>query len=101
MAFLLVFKLLFSIFKRTLSASFDEYYSIRYISGTLEVTKINVTIRIEPDRWTGNVYDGTEKQTGFTNPGKGIADYIMISHDDYADEYLDDVWDAAKGKLKG
>ena len=34
------------------------YYSVRYISGTLEVTKINVSIRVEPDRWIGNIYDG-------------------------------------------
>ncbi len=71
-----------------------DYYTIRYISGTLEVTKINVTIRVEPDRWTGNVYDGTVKKTGFTNPGKGIADYVLISHEGYAEEYLDDIWAA-------
>ena len=71
-----------------------NYYTIRYISGTLEVKKINVNIRIEPDRWTGNVYDGTVKKTGFTNESKGIADYVMISHEGYAEEYLDDVWAA-------
>ena len=36
-----------------------NYYKVRYISGTLEVKKITVTVRVEPDRWVGNVYDGT------------------------------------------
>ncbi|MBR0374345.1 MAG: InlB B-repeat-containing protein, partial [Mogibacterium sp.] len=70
----------------------SNYYVFRYISGTLEVTKINVTIRIEPDRWTGNVYDGTFKKTGFTNGSKGIDDYVMISHDGYKRQYRDVIW---------
>ncbi len=80
------------------NATGQPYYTVQYVSGTLEVTKINVTIRIEPDRWTGNIYDGTEKKTGFTNPSKGIADYVIISHEGYAAEYLDDVWEAVKSK---
>ncbi|MBQ6003909.1 MAG: InlB B-repeat-containing protein, partial [Clostridia bacterium] len=76
--------------------STPDYYNIRYISDTLEVTKINVTIRVEPDRWTGNVYDGTVRKTGFTNGSKTEADYIIISHADYAREYLDDIWDVIK-----
>ncbi|MBR0456182.1 MAG: InlB B-repeat-containing protein, partial [Firmicutes bacterium] len=76
----------------------SNYYSIRYISGTLEVTRINVTIRVEPDRWTGIKYDGTEYQAGFTNPNKGIEDYIMISHDGYKEAYLEDIWNAVKAK---
>ena len=75
-----------------------NYYTVRYISGTLEVTKINVTVRIEPDRWTGNPYTGEEYKTGFTNPGKGIADYVMISHDGYKTAYLNTIWDTVKGK---
>ncbi|MBR5113768.1 MAG: InlB B-repeat-containing protein, partial [Oscillospiraceae bacterium] len=81
----------------TVSTGSGGYYKVTYISGNLEVTKINVTIRVEPDRWTGNVYDGTYKKTGFTNPNKGIADYVMISHDGYKTEYLDDVWNIVKG----
>ncbi len=76
----------------------SNYYAIRYISGTLEVTKINVTIRIEPDRWTGNVYDGTEKKTGFTNASKSVGDYIIISHEGYKNSYLSQIWDAVKAK---
>ena len=76
----------------------DNYYTIRYISGILEVTKINVTIRVEPDRWVGNIYDGTEKKTGFTNPNKGIADYVIISHAGYAEKYLNDIWAAVVSK---
>ncbi|MGI6221720.1 MAG: MBG domain-containing protein [Coriobacteriales bacterium] len=76
----------------------SNYYAFHYISGTLEVTKINVTIRIEPDRWTGNVYDGDVKEAGFTNPNKGIADYVIISHAGYKTEYLDDVWNVVKSK---
>ena len=64
----------------------DNYYLFRYISGTLEVTKINVTVRIEPDRWVGIIYDGTSRKTGFTNAGKGIEDYVMISHDGYKEQ---------------
>ena len=45
----------------------DNYYTVRYISGTLEVTKINVTVRIEPDRWPGNQYTGDVYKTGLTN----------------------------------
>nr|MBQ4457161.1 InlB B-repeat-containing protein [Clostridia bacterium] len=73
-------------------ANDSDYYSIKYISGTLEVTKINVTIRIEPDRWTGNTYDGTVYKTGFTNGSKGVADYILISHEGYKEQYLDSIW---------
>ncbi len=75
-----------------------NYYKVRYISGTLEVTKINVTIRVEPDRWTGAKYNGTPYKTGFTNPSKGVADYVIISHAGYKTEYLDDIWDAITGK---
>ena len=75
-----------------------DYYLVRYIKGTLEVTQINVTIRIEPDRWTGARYNGSEYKTGFTNPDKGVEDYVMISHEGYKAEYLDDVWDAVKDK---
>ncbi len=75
-----------------------NYYKVRYISGTLEVTKINVTVRIEPDRWVGNSYSGVPYKTGFTNPTKGIADYILISHEGYAAEYLDDIWNIVKAK---
>ena len=56
-----------------------NYYKVRYISGTLEVTKINVTIRVEPDRWTGAQYNGTLYKTGFTNPNKGVEDYVMMN----------------------
>ncbi|MBO4819702.1 MAG: InlB B-repeat-containing protein, partial [Firmicutes bacterium] len=74
-------------------AGVNDYYSVHYLSGALEVTKINVTIRIEPDRWTGNVYDGTVYKTGFTNGTKTSIDkYVMISHDGYKSQYLDDVW---------
>ncbi len=72
----------------------ENYYTVRYISGTLEVTKINVNVRIEPDRWTGNVYDGTVRKTGFTNTGKGIEDYVAISHDGYKAQYLNTIWAA-------
>ena len=76
----------------------ENYYKIRYISGTLEVTKINVTVRVEPDRWTGNIYDGTVKMAGFTNRTKNIEDYVIISHDGYKAEYLDDIWSAVISK---
>ena len=70
----------------------DGYWAVRYISGTLEITAINVTVRIEPDRWTGAIYNGEEYKTGFTHPKKGIADYVMISHEGYASEYRDEIW---------
>ena len=71
----------------------SNYYSIRYISGTLEVTTVNVTIRIEPDRWTGIVYDGKEYKAGFSNSTKpNIADYVIISNDGYKDKYLNEIW---------
>ena len=76
----------------------ERYYKVRYISGTLTVDKINVTVRIEPDRWTGVTYDGTEKKAGFTNSSKTVENYIMISHAGYKAEYLDDIWDAVKEK---
>ncbi|MBR2571182.1 MAG: InlB B-repeat-containing protein, partial [Clostridia bacterium] len=77
-----------------------NYYKVSYLSGTLTVTQINVTIRVEPDRWTGVVYDGTEYKAGFTNPDKTTVDkYIMISHEGYKDAYLDDIWAAIQGKL--
>ena len=79
-------------------ASTNNYYSIRYISGTLEVTKINVTVRIEPDRWVNIPYDGMEKKAGFTNGDKTISDYIIISHDGYKSAYMNAIWDAAKAK---
>ena len=69
-----------------------NYYAIRYISGTYDVTKINVTVRIEPDRWTGAPYTGESYLTGFTHPTKTTWDqYIMISHEGYAEAYLDDI----------
>ncbi|MBR6135762.1 MAG: InlB B-repeat-containing protein, partial [Clostridia bacterium] len=79
-------------------AGTPNYYSIKYLSGALEVTKINVTIRIEPDRWTGAVYTGELYKTGFTNPNKGIEDYVMISHEGYKTAYLDDIWNSVKSK---
>ncbi|MBR3296032.1 MAG: InlB B-repeat-containing protein, partial [Clostridia bacterium] len=85
--------------KATITGAHDtSYYKIRYISGTLEVTKINVTIRIEPDRWTGAEYNGEIYETGFTNPTKGVDDYIMISHEGYNALYLDDIWELVKTK---
>ena len=78
--------------------SADDYYHIRYISGTLEVRKINVTIRVEPDRWTGAKYNGTPYKAGFTNSNKDVDDYILISNSKYKASYLDDIWDAIKGK---
>ncbi|MBQ6389105.1 MAG: InlB B-repeat-containing protein, partial [Mogibacterium sp.] len=75
-----------------------NYYKIRALSGSLEVTKINVTIRIEPDRWTGLEYTGEVYKAGFTNPTKEVSDYIIISHEGYRNEYLDDVWAAVKEK---
>ena len=74
----------------------SDYYIVRYISGTLTVTQLNVTVRIEPDRWTGNIYDGVERKTGFTNGSKGIADYILISHEGYRDAYLEAIWNIVK-----
>lgn len=80
-------------------ASVENYYNFRYISGTLEVTKINVTIRVEPDRWTGNTYNGSVRKTGFTNSTKDVADYVIISSDQYSETvidetttYLDAIW---------
>ncbi|MBR3309082.1 MAG: InlB B-repeat-containing protein, partial [Lachnospiraceae bacterium] len=81
-------------------ANISNYYSIRYISGTLEVTKINVTVRIEPDRWTNAPYTGTPYLTGFTNPSKTVEDYIMISHDGYKSSYLNSIWDVVKTKAQ-
>ena len=78
--------------------SVDNYYKIRYVSGTLEVTKINVTVRIEPDRWTGAQYSGELYKAGFTNPLKKKTDYVLISHEGYSEKYLDKIWDALKGK---
>jgi len=73
----------------------ENYYAFRYISGTLTVTPINVTVRIEPDRWVGAPYTGEEYLTGFTNPGKTAAngaDYVMISHEGYAALYREAIW---------
>ncbi|QTE69336.1 InlB B-repeat-containing protein [Clostridiales bacterium] len=81
----------------TISGASENYYQIRYISGTLEVTKINVTVRVEPDRWTGNVYDGTVRKAGFTN-NKSIDEYVIISHDGYKTQYLNDIWATVVGK---
>lgn len=78
--------------------SVEDYYKIRYISGTLEVTKINVTVRIEPDRWTGAQYTGELYKAGFTNPLKDKSDYVLISHEGYSEKYLDKIWNALKGK---
>ena len=80
-------------------ASSADYYAVRYISGTLEVTKINVTVRIEPDRWTGAPYTGEEYKAGFTNPVKTVEDYILISHPGYKAAYMDAIWDALKSKV--
>ncbi|MBE6019009.1 MAG: hypothetical protein E7230_01525 [Clostridiales bacterium] len=77
-----------------------NYYKVRVLSGSLEVTKINVTIRIEPDRWTGAEYNGEVYKAGFTNPSKQISDYVIISHEGYRTEYLDDVWNAVKAKAQ-
>ena len=82
----------------SISGAADNYYIIRYISGTLEVTKINVTIRVEPDRWTGASYTGNVYKAGFTNPSKDVDDYVIISHEGYEAEYLDDIWNAVKAK---
>ena len=77
-----------------------NYYKIRVLSGSLEVTKINVTIRIEPDRWTGAEYNGEVYKAGFTNPGKEISDYVIISHEGYRNQYLTAVWNAVKAKAQ-
>ena len=71
-----------------------NYYSIRYLSGSLEVTKISVSVRVEPDRWTNTTYTGSAYKAGFTNPDKGIEDYVRISSERYASQYLDAIWAA-------
>ena len=82
------------------SAEFEKhgtgYYKIRYISGTLEVTKVNVVVRIDPDRWTGNIYNGTEYKAGFTNAGKTLDDYVYISHEGYKTSYQKEIWNKVK-----
>ena len=73
-----------------------DYYTVRYIAGTLTVTKINVTVRIEPDRWVNAPYTGENYLVGFTNPQKTAAngaDYVMISHEGYAELYQETIWD--------
>ena len=52
--------------------NYAYYYDIEYVSGRLTVNPINVTITIDPDRWTGNMYTGNVYQTGFTNPNKTL-----------------------------
>lgn len=70
-----------------------NYYKFHYASGTLDVNKINVTVRIEPDRWTNIPYDGEVKKAGFTNSTKATADkYVLISHEGYKTKYLDAIW---------
>ena len=71
-----------------------DYYKVRYLSGTLEVTKVNVTVRIDPDRWTGNIYNGTVYKAGFTSPSKNVEDYITISNETYKTAHLDEIWEA-------
>ena len=87
------------IYKESGEARGSNYYAIRYISGTLEVTKVTVTIRIEPDRWTSADYNGTEYMAGFTNPSKEqIDNYVMISYPDYKEEYLNAIWETVLTK---
>ena len=68
----------------------EQFYEITYLPGALTVTKINIIISVEPDRWTGNVYDGKYKATGFTNGNKTIADYIIINNEAYMDKTYTD-----------
>ena len=63
------------------------------------MTPINVTVRIEPDRWVGIVYDGTEKKAGFTNESKPSPEnYILISNEQYENSYLTQIWNTVKTK---
>nr|MCR4827153.1 InlB B-repeat-containing protein [Bacteroidales bacterium] len=82
-----------------------DYYDIEYVSGTLTVTKANVTITIDPDRWTGNYYTGNAYKAGFTNPNKTIDDYISISNDSYKNAYQQTIWnmltDIQTGRFPG
>ncbi len=71
----------------------DEYYAITYVPGTLTVSPANVTILIEPDRWTGNTYDGTERKAGFTNASKKLEDYVVINNANYKADHLNDFRD--------
>ena len=75
--------------------SVSDFYNISdstYVSGYLTVTPINVIVSLEPDRWTGNYYDGTVKMTGFTNPDKSVDNYLLISDDDFKDDHEDQIW---------
>jgi uncharacterized repeat protein (TIGR02543 family) len=83
-----------------------DYYNITFLPGYLSVTKINIIVSVEPDRWTGNVYDGEYRATGFTNGDKSAAQYIIITSNRTEDaaafqnQYLDLIWEKFINELK-
>ena len=68
----------------------SNYYDITYVPGTLTVTPLEVTVYIDPDRYTGNVYNGTQYNAGFCNPNKQPEDYINIPNAAYKNAHLSD-----------
>lgn len=77
-----------------------DFYNITCLPGSLTVTKINVVISVEPDRWTGETYDGEPRPTGFTNERKAIDDYIIISNTAFDQQYLETLWNNLLANLK-
>ena len=78
----------------------SDFYVITPLAGSLNVTRVNVIISLEPDRWTGNTYNGTPFATGFTNYTRNsIADYISINNTQYDKAFLELLWDDLMDEL--
>ena len=77
-----------------------NYYSITYVPGSLTVTPIAVTVTVDPDRWTGNIYTGKVYEAGFTNTNKTKEDYVSINNESYKEKYLDTIWNSLTSPSK-
>lgn len=80
-------------------SSGSDYYAVSYVRGTLTVKPAEVHVMIDPDRWTGNTYNGRAYDAGFTNPAKTAEDYITINNAAYKAQYLDTIWNQVEGKV--
>ena len=72
-----------------------DFYIVNYHPGTLTVTRNDnppVVITIDPDRWTGIIYDGNTYSIGFTNPNKTLDDYVNINNEVYKNLYQQEIY---------
>ena len=65
----------------------DSFYHIEYVPGNLRIDPQNVTVALNPDRWTnGDCYNGVPRTIGFRNNGAEIIISSALYDSQHGDE---------------